>query len=198
MGQEVIFYIPYKEGSKTGNRSVLCTKVYFYVIEWLKCNPSNKFVDISIPGLNIRLQTLANNAGIKKPVNPHAFRHGAITHAVTQKMPEIDIKIRFWGNINSAMLETYVHLSQEMSQDAYRKHMGGDKVDTTTQSKVCIQCGRPVIDGDLCKACSDTKKLSEENDTLKGKVEFLTNAVSKILANIGTVEIGKEILKDKK
>jgi hypothetical protein len=30
------------------------------------------------------------------------------------------------------------------------------------------------------------------------KIEFLTNAVSKILAGNATIEIGKEILKDKK
>jgi hypothetical protein len=116
-------------------------------------------VDISIPGLNIRLQTLANNAGITKCVNPHAFRHGAITHAVTQKMPEIDIKLRFWGNINSAMLSTYVHLSAEMSQESYRQHMGVKPIDVI--SRVCLQCGKPVIEGDLCKSCSETKELKE-------------------------------------
>ena len=169
--EEVIFHIPDKPGSKTGHRSVLCKKVYFYVVDYMKCNPSDRFIDMSVKGLNSRLQTLADIATIKKPVNPHAFRHGAITNAVIQKMPEIDIKMRFWGNINSAMLNTYVHLSQQMTQDAYRTFMNGDSSKDDTESKVCLVCGRPVINGELCEPCTKQKKLSEENETLKAQME---------------------------
>lgn len=166
--KEVIFHIPDKPGSKTGARSVLCKKVYFYVIDWMKCNPTDKFIDLKLKRLNLRLKTIAMTAGIKKPVNPHSFRHGAITHAVNQKMNEIDIKMRFWGNINSAMLEVYVHLSKQMMQDSYRAFIDGDsKTAEDPEGKVCIVCGRPVIHDDLCQQCQDYKDLKARMEALE-------------------------------
>lgn len=182
--QEVIFHIPDKPGSKTGSRSVLCKKVYFYVIDWMKCNPSSKFIDLKLKGLNLRLKHIAKIAGIKKSVNPHSFRHGSITHAVIQKMNEIDIKMRFWGNINSAMLEVYVHLSKQMMQDSYRTFIDGDsKSIENVESKVCINCGRPVIQGDLCQYCHENEELKERMTKQEDLTDFLMGLLDELTQN---------------
>ena len=42
---------------------------------------------------------------------------------------------------------------------------------------------------------SDVEKMKQSNKESEGKIEFLTNAVTKLLSSKATLEIGKEILK---
>lgn len=192
---EVIFHIPNIEGCKTGSRTVPCLEISGYVQDWLKCHPfpqpDSGFIQLKEYAIRNRLRKLAERAQIKKPVNPHNFRHSAITRSAMLGMTDIDMSYRYWGVAHSDMLDVYIHLSKEMNSDSYKRTMGmiGDtsKVVNPIASR-CVECGKLIPFGSLCKQCEDNKILKE-------KVKFLTTAVNKILTGIATEEIGKEILK---
>lgn len=209
---EVIFHIPNQEGCKTGSRTIPCLEVSGYVQDWLKCHPfhqpDSQFINLKEYAIRLRLQKVAERAKIKKPINPHNFRHSSITRSAMLGMTDIDMSYRFWGVAHSDMLNTYIHLSKEMNSDSYKRTMGMSADTTKIINPIavrCVECGKLIPSGKLCKQCKDNKNLSEklqkmeqgkkESDT---KIEFLTNAVSKILSGVATLEIGNEILKDKK
>jgi site-specific recombinase XerD len=172
--QEVVFNIPNLEGCKTGSRTVVCLEVYAYVQDWMKCNPSERFIAMSKSGVSKAVKILFEKAGITKPCNIHTFRHSSITNAVIIGMQQNAISMRYWGHVNSNMLATYINLSEMMQADAYRnaKGMNGDntKIINPLASK-CVECGRQVQTGSLCKTCADTKKLSQENVDLKAQLQ---------------------------
>lgn len=161
--QEVIFNIPNMEGCKTGARSVVCVEIYGYVQDWMKCNPSNKFMPLSESGIRRVIADLFRKAGIKKPHNVHMSRHSAITHWVNIGMQPNAISMRAWGIPNSNMLATYIHLSEQMKASAYKnaKGMGEEpgRVIINPLSVRCVQCGRLIQTGDLCPQCAEIKQL---------------------------------------
>lgn len=170
--QEVTLHIPNEQGCKTEARSVVCLEVYGYVQDWLKCNPSKKFIDMSLTGLRHVMERLFKRAGITKPFNVHHFRHSAITHVAGLNMSETQLSYRFWGIPHSNMLSTYIHLHEQLKSSGYRdaKGMGengnGKTVINPLASR-CVECGRLIQAGSLCKTCKDSKKLTEENQELK-------------------------------
>lgn len=182
--QEVIFNIPDEEGCKTGGRTVVCLEIYGYVLDWMKCNTSNMFMPLKESWLGELLKNLFIKAGIKKPHNIHWFRHSAITHAVNIGMQHSSISMRFWGGVDSNMLSTYIHLSEQMQANAYRnaKGMNGDeaKVINPLASR-CINCGKLIQSGNLCVQCKENadlklKVLQQENkmQDMDKKLEFVT------------------------
>ncbi len=184
--QEVTMHIPNEQGCKTGARSVVCLEVYGYVQDWLKCNPSTKFIDLSMTGLRTIITNLFKKAGINKPCNIHHFRHSCITNAAGMNMSETQLSYRFWGIPHSAMLSVYIHLNEQLKSSGYRdaKGMGegnGKTVINPLASR-CVECGRLIQAGSLCKTCQDSKKLSEENETLKAGYEELKKQMELITA----------------
>jgi len=184
--QEVTFHIPNQEGCKTGARSVLCVEIYGYVTDWMKCNTSNKFMPMSGSGIQKVIRKLYNRAGIKKPSNPHMFRHSSITNAVIMKMQPNQISMRYWGIPNSNMLSIYLHLSEQIVNSGYRdaKGMGNGNGNTVINplASRCVNCGRLIQSGSLCKTCGDAKKLSEENNELKTRLDLMEQQRKKDMA----------------
>lgn len=180
--QEVTFHIPEQEGCKTGARSVLCLEVYGYVLDWMKCNTSIKFMPLSDCGIHKILKKLFKKAGINKPSNPHMMRHSSITNACIMKMQPNQISMRYWGQSNSSMLSIYLHLSEQIVNSGYRdaKGMGNGNSNTIINplSVRCVNCGKLIQSGNLCKTCEDTKKISQENETLKKGYEQLYTVFS--------------------
>jgi site-specific recombinase XerD len=160
--QEVTFNVPDQEGCKTGGRTVVCLEIYGYVQDWMKCNTSDMFMPISENGLKNIIISLFKKAGINKPHNIHWFRHSAITHSVNIGMQQNAISERFWGKVSSDMLSTYIHLSEQMQANAYRNAKGmngeGSKVINPLASR-CIECGRLIQAGSLCKTCKENADL---------------------------------------
>lgn len=201
--QEVVFHIPDLPGSKTGARTVPCLEIYGYVQDWLKCHPNpsptERFFEIETRwGIAQMLDRLFKRAGLNnKPDNPHILRHSAITHAVGIGMQETAIKERFWGNIGSAMLTTYVHLNQQMQSEAYRNAKGMNGNGTTVINPLavrCVDCGRLIQSGSLCKQCADAKKIKEELQQEKEKREKLEKDMEKItkFIEMGGLELLKK------
>jgi hypothetical protein len=44
---------------------------------------------------------------------------------------------------------------------------GSDKTIINPLASRCVECGRLIQSGSLCKTCADSKKLSKENESLK-------------------------------
>ena len=57
-----------------------------------------------------RLRIIAGRAGITKHITPHIFRHSRATHLIRQGYGEAIVKKLLWGNLNSKMFNTYLHL----------------------------------------------------------------------------------------
>lgn len=179
--QEVTFHIPNQEGCKTGARSVPCLEVYGYVADWLKCNPSKQFMPLKPSGIRKAVKRLFEQAGIKKPCNIHHFRHSTITHAAGLNLSETQLSYRFWGIPHSAMLSVYIHLNEQLKATGYRdaKGMGegnGKTVINPLASR-CVECGRLIQAGNLCKQCSEIKDLKERNATMTKDMEKITKFI---------------------
>jgi len=175
--QEVRIHIPNTEGCKTGARTVVCLEIYGYVQDWLKCNPSKQFMPLKPTGLRKVIKRLFEQAGIKKPCNVHHFRHSAITYAAGLNLSETQLSYRFWGIPHSAMLSVYIHLNEQLKSSGYRdaKGMGENNGKTIINplASRCVNCGRLIQTGSLCKTCEDSKKLTEENNELKAEMETM-------------------------
>lgn len=184
--QEVTFHIPDQEGCKTGSRSVLCLEIFGYVQDWLKCNPDKMFIPLSENGISLVLRKLYKKAGIQKPSNAHMLRHSSITNACIMKMQPNQISMRYWGIPNSNMLSIYLHLSEQIVNSGYRdaKGLGNGNGNTVINPLAvrCVNCGRLIQSGNMCKPCHDAKKLSEENSELKKGYDELKRQMELIAA----------------
>lgn len=183
--QEVTFHIPNIEGNKTGARSVVCLEIFGYVQDWLKCNPSEYFMPMKPNGLRDAVKRLFERAGITKPHNIHIFRHSAITHAAGLGMSETQLSYRFWGIPHSNMVSVYIHLNEMLQASGYRdaKGMGNGNGKTIINplASRCVNCGRLIQSGSLCKTCEDAKKISSENEALKTDMESMKGLLIKLL-----------------
>lgn len=175
--QEVTFNVPRQQGCKTGERTVVCLEIHNYVQDWMKCNPSDQFLPMSKSGVSKAVRLLFEKAGIKKPCNIHMFRHSSITDAVNRGMQQNAISLRYWGQVNSNMLATYISLSEMMQAQSYRnsKGMGNGNGNTIINplSVRCVECGKLIQSGSLCDTCNSIKKVTSENQEIKKDNEYL-------------------------
>lgn len=187
--QEVVFNIPDVEGCKTGGRTVVCLEIYSYCQDWMKCNISNMFMPLKESRLGELIADLFVKAKINKPHNIHWFRHSAITHAVSIGMQQSSVSMRFWGNVDSNMLPTYIHLSEQMLASSYRnaKGMGEETKVINPLSSRCVECGKLIQSGNTCKQCSEnialkTKMIQQENkiEEMKRDMESITELIKGI------------------
>ncbi len=176
--QEVTFNIPDIEGCKSGDRTVVCVEIYPYVVDWLKCHPNpapnEQFIQLMYFGIADRIKKVFERAGIKKPHNPHMFRHSAITQACILGLQESVIKMRFWGNLDTTMLSTYISLSTQMQGDLYKKAKGMNGDETKVINPLvsrCQKCGKHIQAGDLCEQCKEMEQLNERNQKLTMELE---------------------------
>lgn len=70
-----------------------------------------KFKRLDPQSVNTLLIGLAEKAGIKKKVHPHAFRHGRLTDLAKRGFNEMELRIFAGWEKSSAMPATYLHLS---------------------------------------------------------------------------------------
>lgn len=152
------------------------------------------------------LSKISKDAGIKKPMSPHKFRHAQATSMVQLGYNEAIIRKKLGWSPTSSTIARYQHLSDTDVIDATLSNTGKmPKTAVRTELKEAEKLT-------LVDAASQFSKLSSENEEFKAKmdkmeqnekdkdakIEFLTNAVTKILAETATFEIGKEILKHEK
>jgi hypothetical protein len=90
---------------------------------------------------------------------------------------------RYWGCAHSDMLDVYIHLSQEMNSDSYKRTMGiyfEDSKRINSIASICVGCGKLIPSGSLCKQCEEIKMLNESNTKAMLKNEELQKQVDAI------------------
>lgn len=86
------------------------------------------------------LKELAEDAGIDKPVNPHSFRHAAISRMYREGYTKQQIQHRVAWTLDTSMWERYVHLTAEdMNEQIYAE--AGVVEETDATSTIRERCG---------------------------------------------------------
>lgn len=131
-----------------------------------------------------QLRTAADNAGVDKPVNPHNFRHSAVTRMAREGYSRSQIEHRVHWTIDTDMWETYEHIAAEEHNDDIFAHAGieGDDSDPLSPEReqcgtcfehvaphheFCPRCGTPVsadAQADIEAAKDDGYRLLEQMD----------------------------------
>jgi len=78
----------------------------------------NRFKPIHPNTGQLIVKRAKSDAGIKKRVHPHIFRHTRITDLLRLGFPEQDIKMFMWGHVKTKMLDVYAHLVASDSVNA--------------------------------------------------------------------------------
>ena len=106
---------------KTGMRQVIILFSWPYLLQWMNIHPQknepNAFLWVKRNGkpmlyadVRKRLQNLARKAKIRKPVNPHLFRHSRATF-LAKHLTEAQLSQYLGWVQGSKMPKTYVHLA---------------------------------------------------------------------------------------
>lgn len=101
------------------------------------------------------LTAIGERAGVEKSMNPHTFRHTAITRMYQDSVPEKRIKWMVgWGK-DSSQFERYVHLRDEEMMAGYLDDYGyeADTPDAGPALEECPQCHAPLHDWANPQAC---------------------------------------------
>lgn len=153
---------------KTGPRRILLVEMAPYLREWINAHPFNDEPDayvwvtkgrgiVRYASVKTILKQISRRAGIKKKVNPHAFRHSRATY-LANHMTESQMKMFFGWTQASDMAATYVHLSGRDVDNAILKMYEIDIEENTTKErkgpKKCSHCGRMnALPMKFCSGC---------------------------------------------
>jgi site-specific recombinase XerD len=165
---------------KTGDRRLKLILSYKPLVEWLEEHPNKNnpeafvwinFNDrradkpISYGFIRKLLKELAAKAGVKKKVNPHAFRHASATWRANY-FTESQLKEFYGWAQSSRMASTYVHLAGRDLDNAVDKMFGIENKEEKQKLIPFINCPRCNEQNDLtvrfCKKCGlplDMKEL---------------------------------------
>lgn len=171
---------------------------------WITDATNKKYKQLGYAGLRKRLQDIAKEAGIKKPVNPHNFRHSRATFLASRVKESTLRKIMGWSK-GSDMPSVYVHLSMrdvdsevlkasgvEVSEkDEEEKELLPKKCPrcqkkNNNQASFCIRCGLP-LDQKIALGVSELREAVDiiaealiNQDINKGKlIELIKNKKNK-------------------
>jgi len=155
---------------KTGYRRIRLVSSVPYLAEWINNHPFNdnpeawlwisirNFKRLPYNSLRTILRIIAEKAGVRKSVNPHAFRHARATH-LANFLTEAQMKEFFGWVQDSDMASVYVHLSGRDVDKAILKLYGIEMEESERDSellkpKKCLRCGEVNSGTDkVCKRC---------------------------------------------
>jgi len=156
---------------KTGDRRIRLINSTPYLSNWLeshtqKENPEayvwiakNSNNVMSVSNLRKILEVTAKRVGLRKKVNPHAFRHARATN-LANKLTDAQMKEVFGWTKNSDMASVYVHLSGRDVDRALLKASGielkeGDREESKLQIRICPRCKyKNSATSKFCNKCS--------------------------------------------
>ena len=163
---------------KTGPRRIRLIFSASYLRDWISVHPLSgdreailfcalrePYPAISDTGLHDQLLKIAKKAGVKKPVNPHSFRHASATR-LSRHLTEQELKVYLGWTPGSTMAATYVHLAGEDIDDSILK-MHNIKVEDTHADSLTV--GR-------CPRC---KELNAVTALYCGKCGYLMDSAAK-------------------
>lgn len=151
---------------KTGPRRVRLIDSTPYLSNWIANHPNGRDSPlwVSVGTLNNGrqlkygsvlklLKELASKAGVKKPVNPHAWRKACSTKLAAQGMTELELKRRQGWVPSSRVVEIYIRLSGKNDDDAYFRTKG-----------ICLSCKKnKAVRNNLCEECALSPNLKQNH-----------------------------------
>jgi site-specific recombinase XerD/ribosomal protein L40E len=178
---------------KTGSRKIRLIWSVPYVSTWLNNHPFRDdpeaplWVNIgnvrhqeamSYPNIRMLIIRTAQEAGIKKRVNPHTFRHSRATF-MAKHLTEFQMNQYFGWIQGSDMPSTYVHMSGKAVDEALLRMNGVaieiNKAETRLLPRICPRCDTiNSQDSRHCNKCGgvlDLRFAMEQEDIRKKEVE---------------------------
>lgn len=135
-----------------------------------------------------QIQRIADRAGVDKPVNPHNFRHSAITRMAREGFSRSQIEHRVHWTIDTSMWETYEHIAADQhNEDIFREAgiIEGDEGPDRVR-RPCGQCREPLAPHhEFCPNCGTPATAEAEDavdETKKSAMNHLveeTNATTR-------------------
>jgi integrase len=194
---------------KTGPRRIRLIQSISYLEAWLGCHPrrddpeaplwvtvgnNNKGKTIGYQTIRKMLRQTAEKAGIKKRVNPHAFRHARATHLASELTMPLQCEYFGWVQGSKAPA-TYIHLSGKDLDRALLKMYGKLPEEEENNIIKCPRCNE--INQEINRFCSncglpfDLKGLADIEDE-RGKYDDM---MSKIMVRLTqNPQVKKEIM----
>ncbi|WP_049998455.1 tyrosine-type recombinase/integrase [Halococcus sediminicola] len=164
-----------------------------------------RYEALSASGVRQQLRRIATRAGVEKPVNPHNFRHTAITRMVRDGVPDQQIKWTVGWKKDSSQFDRYTHLrDDEMLQSVLEHHdLAEPESDIGRPTlETCPSCGA-ALDGWVNPAACPGCGLSLSHDSLDvagaaGDGEALSAALAGDISPEGApvVEAVEELLRE--
>ena len=105
------------------------------------CRSDNPDEPISYTKASEILRRIVKRSGIRKPANPHNFRHSAVTRDATF-MSDQELKRKYGWSASSRQLQTYSHIRTEHLDHAYKKRYGLEEthIESKLLTKLCPFC----------------------------------------------------------
>ena len=139
---------------------------------------SYQHMPLEYAAIAAQLKKIGKRAGIRKRITPHIFRHSRITHMLQKGYNESIIKKVMWGNINTTMFETYVHLTDSDIDNEILEKQGIHKRETkpsqSMKARQCINCNTiNAPTHQFCSLCGEplTKGMQMHMERLKKEIE---------------------------
>jgi len=169
---------------------------------WIGVGTRNRYKAMSYPSARVVLQKLARKAGIRKKVNPHAFRYARATH-LASKLTEAQMKEYLGWVQGSDMACVYVHMSGRDVDKALLKLYGlttkEDGREETFKVRTCAKCKErndPV--SQFCKRCGspmDLRIALDLRDKQKEKDEVVALVVKELVTKLEIEKLVYETIK---
>lgn len=180
-----------------------------YLNQWISIHPlkddpeaplwttiNEPYQPLSYKTIRATIQNIAENAGIKRRVNPHAFRHRAITSWILDGLSEQEVKHRAgWSRGSTQMFKIYANFTdEEINSRIFEKY--GLKTDELRQVILtrCPRCHAVLApEAKACHQCALILDvgLSKEKELVEEKMQ---RALLKIMENSEVREMFKEII----
>jgi len=178
---------------------------------WIVVGTKNHSQPLTYPSVATQLRKIAKRAGIKKKVNPHAFRHARATF-LANNLTEAQMKEYFGWVQSSGMAAVYVHLSGRDVDNAILRLNGLEVAEkkeneslkirncarcmerNSSLSKFCSRCGSP-LDIKIAIELDEKRKTGDEVvSTLVRDPQVQQIIVSRILSDSEFKEKMKHLL----
>jgi len=199
---------------KTGkNRTVPLVMARSYLAAWRNDYPlpiapesfvflTNQKSPLGYAGVAKQLRIIAGRAGITKHITPHIFRHSRATHLIRQGYGEAIVKKLLWGNLNSKMFNTYLHLVDSDVERVVAEKAGVAPKEQRSKALESRQCPRCfTVNGPTLRFCGtcgcelteeaiDAVKQAKEQAELQPEYQAI---LDKFKAELVALQAGKKI-----
>ncbi|MCD4821730.1 MAG: tyrosine-type recombinase/integrase [Methanococcoides sp.] len=203
-----ILYISQTSRSKktTAAKGIPLTWSTGYLNQWISVHPFQDDLEaplwvtldrnhepLSYKTIRVTLLNIGKRAGIKKPVNPHIFRHLAITNWILDGLNEQEIKHRAgWSRGSTQMFKIYANFTDnEINERIFEKY--GLKTDDKRHVtlKACPRCSNVLRPSDkFCSQCS----LVLDRESLD-KIQAYEEKIPELLQLVLKSDRGRDLIK---